>query len=116
MQKPPRPEPTPIVEEEDYDDGDPYACIAAGAANIKQKNPNWFYLVVQAYESRQPSQLADLLERDAASVKTALYDLWNSGRSHRSLREKGRWAAEQMARLGDSSLLEYDEAVPPTPG
>ena len=112
MQKPQRPTP-PQVEEEDYDDGDPYSCIAAGAAGVQQKSPNYPYLLTQAFENGRPEQVQELAARDLASVKTALYDLWNSGRYHKSAHALGSWAAQQMDKLGDSSLLEYDQAVPP---
>jgi hypothetical protein len=110
MQKPPRPIPTLV--EEDYDDGDPFSCMAAAAAGIQQKQPNYLYLVDQACQERQPDKLDDLAAQDLSCVKAALYDIWDSGRNHPNLRDRGSWAAQQMARLGDSSLVEYDEAMP----
>lgn len=111
LKKPTRPEP-PKLEEEDYDDGDPYSCMAAGAAGVEMKNPNYPYLLGQAFENGNQAQVQELIERDIASVKTALWDLWNRGRNYRSFHNEGKWAAKQMELLGDSSLVDYDEAFP----
>ena len=70
--KPTRPPEPP--DEDDYDSGDPYGCIAAGAAGVGK--PTMIYRVGQCYEKRQP--LTKLIQEDLASVKVALYDLWNS--------------------------------------
>lgn len=63
-----------------------------------------------------PEALQGLVREDLASVKVALYDFWNSGRYHKTMHALGTWAAEQMALLGDPSLVEYDKAVPPHQG
>lgn len=105
--KPPRPPEPP--EDDAYDSGDPYSCIAAGAAGVAK--PTVIYRVGQCYEKRQP--LTQLVQEDLASVKVALYDLWDSGRYYKHRRKQGTWAAQQMALLGDPSLVEYDREVPP---
>lgn len=110
LPKPTRPPEPP--DEDNYDSGDPYGCIAAGAAGVGK--PTMIYRVGQCYEKRQP--LTKLVQEDLASVKVALYDLWNSGRYHKHRHKEGTWAAQQMALLGDSSLVDYDRQVPPNPG
>jgi hypothetical protein len=104
--------PAPPAAEEDYDDGDPYACMAAGAAGIESKNPNYRYLVGQCVH-RPAEQLQPLIDKDLASVKVALYDLWREGRQDGLFSKQREWAARQMALLGDASLVEYDQEVPP---
>jgi hypothetical protein len=110
---PPRP-PEPPTTEEDYDDGDPYACMAAGAAGIEAKNPNYRYLVGQCVHG-PAKQFQALVDKDLASVKVALWDLWSTSRGDGDHSKQREWAARQMALLGDASLVEYDQDVPPPP-
>lgn len=112
MQKPPRPKSPPEVEE-DYDDGDPYSCIAAGAAGIEPKVPNYRYLLTDAFKRNRPHEVRALVERDPAWVRVALYDIWDSERESRHSRDRAVWAARLMADMGDPSLVEYDQAEPP---
>lgn len=104
--KPARPEPTEKVT--DYDDGDPYSCIAAGRREedlqraLRQK--------VQECFGEPPEKLQHWADSDLASVKTALYDIWNEARETPATADMARWAAERMAHYGDPSLQEYDRA------
>ena len=118
MQKPLPPE-RPEFEEEDYDDGDPYSCIAAGAAGIKTKgvppSPNYGYLLWKAFTKDDSDAVRQMAEKDPVGVKYALYAMWDNGRDFVPHRDRGQWAGQQMAELGDPSLVEYDLAVPPIP-
>ncbi len=106
--RPPDPNDNP-----DFDDGDPYSCIAAGAAGVGKQT--MLSRVRQCFETTKTEQFNELMKEDLASVKVALYDMWNSGRSHKGAAKAGSWAAEQMSKIGDSSLVDYDRAVPPNP-
>ena len=108
---PPRPPEPP--DEDDYDSGDPYSCIAAGAAGVGK--PSMIYRVGECCGKRDEGALRKLMQEDLASVKVALYDIWHSGRSSKVFYQKGCWAAKQMALLGNSALLDYDRQVPPKP-
>lgn len=102
--KPPRPQPTEKIL--DYDDGDPYSCIAAGNAEDKLQR-DLQQRVADCFTN--PRGSLELLARlDLASVKTALYDIWNEGRDNRA--PIATWAAEQYANLGDDALIRYDRA------
>lgn len=108
---PPRPvRPTPSEKVLDYDDGDPYSCMAAGRQeDLLQKA---LQDRVELCFGRPAEQLRRLAEEDPASVKTALFDLWAQARETRTRPDLARWAAEQMAHLGDSSLVDFDRANP----
>lgn len=113
MEKPPRPFAPEL--EESYDDGDPYACMAAGAAGIRSKSPNYIHLLSQVCGDDDSPRVARWAQTAPDHVKAALYDMWDRGRSYRMFRRESQWAALQMAKLGEPSLLEYDRAVPPDP-
>ncbi|MFN8611484.1 MAG: hypothetical protein U0931_28315 [Vulcanimicrobiota bacterium] len=104
--KPPRPQPSEKVL--DYDDGDPYSCMAAGREEerLQQK------LLQQVFEcfGHSESVLDGLAQRDLAGVQTALYDIWDGNGVASPSKELSAWAAAQAARLGNRSLLEYDRS------
>lgn len=102
--KPPRPQPQEKVTS--YDDGDPYSCIAAGAQEEKLQRALQRRVEQCFGQSAQQLQLLVHLDRD--SVKTALYDIWSAEREPGRNRALADWAAQQMAALGDSSLVDYD--------
>ena len=106
MSKPLPQRPQPGEKVTDYDDGDPYSCIAAGAAE-RARQRHLQEKVEQCY-GHGPEVLASLLAKDTASVKTALYDIWLEAQKLRPNPGLRAWAAEQMARLGNRSLQEYD--------
>ncbi|MBS2035170.1 hypothetical protein JST97_09275 [bacterium] len=103
-QKPQRPQPTEKVL--DYDDGDPYSCIAAGRE--EERLQQRLQRSVEECYGEPEQRLERLAEQDLASVKTALYDIWDRERSSQSNPELGDWAAAQMGRLGDRRLLDYE--------
>ena len=104
MQMPRRPKPKDKIT--DYDDGDPYSCMAVGRAELDlqislQKR-------VSACYGRSDEALQPLLEQDPASVKTALYDIWSENRGA----PLANWAADHMERLGSPQLKQFDQAHP----
>ncbi len=106
MAIPPRPEPS---FEEDYDDGDPYACMAAGAAGIPSKMDAYKAKILACYG--QPQEKLDrFVTEDKASALAGLWEVWYQHRFLEPLSDQGpgNWAAEQSARLGNPSLVEYD--------
>lgn len=107
--KPPRPKPTEKVL--DYDDGDPYSCIAAG--NQEDRLQRQLQEQVEGCFGKADDELARLAAKDRASVKTALYDIWERERRTRHNPKLGTWAAVQMGLLGNRSLVDYDQAYPP---
>ena len=100
--KPPRPIPSYLID--DYDDGDPYACIAAGSAEHSMEQST-LRQVEACFGQAGPLEAHG---NSLANIKTALYDIWLRDRSSEQSLAKADWAAEQMAILGDSSLLDYD--------
>lgn len=68
LQKPLRPEPTEKIT--DYDDGDPYSCIAAGRQEERLQEA--LAREVEACFPAAAEDLERLVRRDAASVLTAL--------------------------------------------
>lgn len=96
MKKPPRPPQPELVQ--DYDDGDPYSCIAAGAEDQRR-----YQALLKQVEQCYGRPDLDL-RRLGPGVQTALYDIW-----HRSQRQPlGLWAAEHLAALGRPDVLEYE--------
>lgn len=104
--KPPRP--TPSEKILDYDDGDPYSCMAAGAEEDRLQKE-----LEREVETclGAPEKLALLVRRDPAGVRTALYDLWDRKRGVSALRRQARWAAERLAELGLPDVLRFDRAT-----
>ncbi len=98
--------PTPREKVVDYDDGDPYSCIAAG--RHEEDLQKALQAQVEACYEQPDSRLEVLVSQDRASVKTALFDIWERERRTRQRPQLATWAAEQMAQLGDSSLRDYD--------
>lgn len=107
--KPPRPQPAEKVV--DYDDGDPYSCIAAGSQENKLQEA--LQKRVESCYGKPDGQLAQLASADLASVKTALYDIWDRERKTQHNPELGTWAAVQSGQLGNRSLIDYDQSHPP---
>jgi len=107
--KPPRPQPSEKVL--DYDDGDPYSCIAAGYQE-NQLQERLLQRVEECY-GKPDSELAQLASADLASFKTALYDIWERERKTRHNPKLGTWAADQSGQLGNRSLISYDQSHPP---
>lgn len=101
---------------EDYDDGDPYSCMAAGAAEDRAKTAaahamQAFRKRVESCRDGSPAELDKLVAEDARSVKAVLYDIWHDCRFIRA--GKGAmadWAAKESARIGNKTLLEYDRS------
>jgi hypothetical protein len=102
--KPPRPHPKEKIT--DYDDGDPYSCVAAGAHEDKLQRD--LQARVEQCFGKSQGQLQFLMRLDPASVKTALYDIWDREREPGGNRDLADWAARQTAELGDPALVEYD--------
>ena len=100
--RPPQPE---LID--DYDDGDPYACMAAGAAE-RDLLKEWENRVRHCYGQPQ-SQLGGVVKASSKEiVGVCLYDIWELARRSGDLALRD-WAAEQMAWLGDPSLREFDQ-------
>lgn len=106
MKIPPRPDPS---FEEDYDDGDPFACIAAGAAGVRSKM-DALKAEAKACFGQPQEMLEALIAADRKNALAALWEVWYQDRFLARPGKSGRaeWAAEQSARLGNASLLEYD--------
>lgn len=107
---PARPDPS---FEEDYDDGDPYSCIAAGVAGVTSKLAELTVKVEQCYG--QPAEnLQALVEEDRKSTISALWEIWYKYRFIFPARspQHANWAAEQAALLDYSALVEYDRRPP----
>ena len=111
MKRPVRPVPTEKIV--DYDDGDPYSCMAAGRAEEDMQRA--LQARVEECFGKPAEQLQKLVSQDRASVRTALFDIWTGGRLTRQRGKLAEWAAEQMALLGDSSLADYDRVYPTGP-
>lgn len=103
--------PTPSEKVVDYDDGDPYSCMAAGHAEEKMQRA--LEERVEQCFGKAAQELTRLAKQDQASVKTALFDIWTRARLAETSPELAHWAAQQLADLGNSSLLEYDKSNPP---
>jgi hypothetical protein len=103
---PARPDPS---FEENYDDGDPYSCIAAGAAGIPSKMDALKAKVVSCY-GQPPDKLQALVDEDRKSTISALWEVWYNDRflSKRKKPQRATWAAKQAALLGYTALVEYD--------
>ncbi len=110
-EKPPRPQPGEKII--DHDDGDPYSCMAAGRAEERLQEA--LEQEVEACFPGPVQRLERLVRRDLASVKTALYDLWDRMRGRRGERAKAQWAAERLADLGEPAVLRYDQESAPPP-
>lgn len=108
MRKPARPQPPERIL--DYDDGDPYSCIAAGSQEDKLQRQ--FQARVEACYGKPEQDFARLAKEDLAGVKTALYHVWERERQS-GARELADWAAERMGQLGNRSLIEYDRFQTP---
>jgi hypothetical protein len=96
MSKPPRPRPAEKVT--DYDDRDPYSCVAAGAQEERLQRD--LQARVEQCFGRPGQPLQFLLLLDQASVRTALYDIWDREREAGKNRALADWAAQQMAAIG----------------
>lgn len=99
-----RPAPLPVVE--DYDDGDPYSCMAAGRAELDLRQ-SWQRRVQDCFGA-PPEKLQKLVKQDQANVKGALFDIWMEIRKNSKGNALSQWAATQLEELGYSSLSEYD--------
>ncbi|MCA9794171.1 MAG: hypothetical protein KC910_20325 [Candidatus Eremiobacteraeota bacterium] len=74
---------------EDYDDGDPYSCIAAGFAERLPAR-------VEACFHAPPGELASLASIDRGAVKSILRQILERSQGT----PKGDWAERQLAELG----------------
>ena len=99
---PSRPIPSYVID--DYDDGDPYSCIAAGSAE-RSMEQSILQQVEACFGQAGPLKVAG---RSLANIQTALYDIWLRDRFFKRNSAKADWAAEQMALLGDLRLVDYD--------
>ncbi len=106
MPFPSRPDPS---FEEDYDDGDPFSCIAAGAAGVPSRLEALTARVKKCY-GQPPEKLQELVDADRKSTISALWEVWYNDRHLQSPPNHRRadWAAEQSALLGNTSLVEYE--------
>lgn len=101
---------------DDYDDGDPYSCIAAGAAEDRAKAAAAKAMAalrirVESCMGQPENRLDELVAEDAASVKAILYDLWYDCRFIRAGKSDiADWAAGESARIGNTTMLDYDAA------
>lgn len=100
-----RPAPLPTVE--DYDDGDPYSCIAAGRAELEMQR-DWQRRVEECFAA-PPAKLEHLLNYDRAKAKGALFDIWMAIRKNGKGNELSRWAAAKLEELDYPWLAEYDQ-------
>ena len=100
--------PTPSEKVVDYDDGDPYSCIAAG--HQEERLQRALQDRVEQCFGKPAAALELLVNEDIDSVKTALYDIWTRACQTETGSDLARWAAEQLANLGDSSLADYDKS------
>ena len=98
--------PAPLPKIEDYDDGDPYSCMAAGRAELDMQR-DWQRRVEECFEA-PPEKLEQLLKRDRGNVKGALFDLWMDIRKKGKRNALSGWAAAQLEELGYPWLAEYD--------
>ncbi len=95
--------PEPELEIDEYDDSDPYACMAAPAVETK-----WDRYVGTVEACGDSGELDLLYGESAANVMTALFDLWLENRREGN-RALAAWAAREAERLGDDRLVGYDE-------
>ena len=107
MPIPSRPDPS---FEEDYDDGDPYSCIAAGAAGVLSKL-DALVTEVDACYGQPAEKLEALVRSDRKSTISALWEVWYKNRRIKSPPDHPRadWAAEQSALLGNTSIVEFEQ-------
>jgi hypothetical protein len=103
-----RPAPPPRID--DYDDGDPYSCIAAGAAEHRLQS-NWQHRVRSCF-GEDDERLRRLHASDPHQVKGALFDLWMDIRRQGKPNELSDWAARHMEELGYPWLVRYDRDHP----
>lgn len=103
-----RPAPPYVVE--DYDDGDPYSCMAAGRAEWDFRQ-GWMRRVEKCFGA-PPEQLQELLSEHRDHTKGALFDVWMEIRREGPGNELSAWAAARLAELGYRHLVEYDKKDP----
>ena len=102
------PRPDPSFEEE-WDDGDPYSCIAAGAAKVPSRLEALTAQVAACYG--QPQEKLDVLvATDRKSTISALWEVWYANRHLKSPpnHRLADWAAQQSANLGNTSIVEAE--------
>ena len=106
MRFPSRPDPS---FEEDYDDGDPYSCIAAGAAGVPSRLES-LTAQVEACYGQPAEKLEALVIADRKSTISALWEVWYKNRHLRKPPDHSRadWAAKQSALLRNVSIVEYE--------
>ena len=117
LKVPSRPLPGPALREmqiDDYDDGDPYSCMAAGAAEqnhnkaVKARLEELLFRVESCFGEPEAA-LQQITDENVDNVKAVLYDIWYNGRFIVERKKaQADWAAQQSARLGNATLLEYD--------
>lgn len=102
------PRPDPSFEEE-WDVGDPYSCIAAGAAKVPSRLEALTAKVAACY-GQPPEKLDELAAADLKSTISALWEVWYANRhlNSRPDHKLADWAARQSAALGDSSILDAE--------
>lgn len=105
MQYPIRPQAPEIS---DYDDGDPYSCMAAGFAEHKQQEALKKQVESCLFDSEDT--LLSLFKTSPAGVKTALYDIWHQFRKISARQDKAERAARLLADFGEPAVLEYHRA------
>ena len=106
MPFPSRPDPS---FEEDYDDGEPYSCMAAGAAGVPSRLDALVAKVDGCY-GESAEKLEALVQADRKSTISALWEVWYKNRRLKSPPDhlKADWAAEQSALLGNTSIVESE--------
>lgn len=106
MPFPSRPDPS---FEEDYDDGDPYSCIAAGAAGVSSRLQELIAKTRACYG--QPAEkLQALVDADRKSTISALWEVWYDNRHLKKPPNHALadWAVQQSSLLGNTSIAEYE--------
>lgn len=93
----------------DYDDSDPYSCIAAGAAERGLNLYSTEDLVYSIYPSRSSARIKALTGKDRNGVVDALRKIWGRAHGRQVYDEQlAWWAAEHLKALGDSTLVERE--------
>lgn len=96
----------PVV---DYDDSDPWSCLAAAAKEMGLPLRNTEERVESCYHQGNSRLLKDLIKDDRDGVIRGLWRIW--GRAHGKYyrnADLARWAARQLEALGDSTLMERE--------
>lgn len=97
----------------DYDETDPYSCLAAGARELGIGGPS-LEDKVRACFPKDRNELERLLQKDREGVLYALRTIWGKdhGRYYEHNVARARWAARELAQFGDPTLWEREQKDP----